>query len=126
MGIGNFNSHFNFHKFRFKSDSLLAICLLPKKVVHVLIFYILYILSHVVSGLLIFPDGLLTNKVHRKPYIFQSISSSYIIRLRGFMHFFWFYIKTIILSGNVEINPGPQPLSRIFSLTLKFKQYYNT
>ena len=24
------------------------------------------------------------------------------------MHFFWFYIKKIILSGDVETNPGPQ------------------
>ena len=105
MGIGNFNSHFNFPKFRCKSNSLLAICLLLKKIVHVLIFYIL---SHVVSGLLIFPDGFLTGKVHRKPYTFQSTPSYYLIRLRDFMHFFWFYIKTIILSGNIETNPGPQ------------------
>ena len=31
-----------------------------------------------------------------------------LIRLRGFMHFFWIYIKKIILSGDVETNPGPQ------------------
>ena len=43
--VGNFNSHFNFHKS--KLDSLLGICPLLKKIVHVLIFYIL---SHVVSG----------------------------------------------------------------------------
>ena len=45
--VGNFNNHFNFRKFKSKSDSLLGICPLLKKIVHVLIFYIL---SHVVSG----------------------------------------------------------------------------
>ena len=98
-------NHFNFHKLKSKSDSLLGICPLLKKIVLVLMFYIL---SHVVSGLLTFSDDLLTGKVHRKPYIFQSTPSCYLIRLRGFMHFFWFYIKKIILSGDVEINPGPQ------------------
>ena len=53
----------NFHYFRSKSDSLLGICPLLKKIVHALIFYIL---SHVVSGLPTFSDGLLTGKVHRK------------------------------------------------------------
>ena len=67
-----------------------------------------YILSHVVPGLLTFSDGLLTGKFHRKPNIFQSILSSCLIRLHSFMHFFWFYIKKIILSGDVETNPGPQ------------------
>ena len=47
-----------------------------------------YILSHIVSGLLTFSDGLLTGKFDRKPYIFQSTPSSYLIKLRGFMHFF--------------------------------------
>ena len=28
--------------------------------------------------------------------------------LRGFMQFFWFYVKKIILSGDVETNPGLQ------------------
>ena len=51
-------------------------------------------------------DSLLTGKFHKKLYVFQSVSSSYLIRLRSFMHFFWFYIKKIILSGDVEINPG--------------------
>ena len=63
-----------------------------------------YILSHVVPGLLTFSDGLY-GKVNRKPYIFQSTPFSYLIRLRDFMHFFWFYI---ILSDDVETNPGPQ------------------
>ena len=67
-----------------------------------------YILSHVIPGLLTFSDDLLTGKFHRKPYIFQSTSSSYLIGLRGFMDFFWFYIKKIILSGNVETDPKPQ------------------
>ena len=58
--------------------------------------------------ILTFSDGLLTGKVHIKPYIFQSTPSSYLIRLCGFMHFFLFYIKKIILSGDVEANPGPQ------------------
>ena len=31
-----------------------------------------------------------------------------LIRLHSFIHFFWFYIKKIILSGDVETNPGPQ------------------
>ena len=69
---------------------------------------IFYILSHVIPSLLTFLDSLLTGKFHRKPYIFQSTSSSYLIRLHSFMHFFWFYIKKIILSGDVETNPGPQ------------------
>ena len=103
--VGNFNSHFNFHKFKSKSDSLLGICPLLKKMVHVLIFCIL---SHVVSGLPTFSGGFLTGKVHRISYIFQSTPSSYLIRFCGFMHFFWFYIKKIILSGDVETNPGPQ------------------
>ena len=105
--VGNFNSHFNFHKLKSKSDSLLGICPLLKRVVHVLMFYIL---SHVVSGLLTFSDDLLTGTVHRKPYIFQSTPSSYLIRLRGFRlrAFLWFYIKKIILSGDVKTNPGPQ------------------
>ena len=103
--VGNFNSHFNFHKFKSKSDSLLGICPLLKKIVHVLICYIL---SHVVSGLPTFSDGLLTGKVHRKSYTSQSTPSSYLIRLRGCKHFFWFYIKKIILSGNVETNPRSQ------------------
>ena len=67
-----------------------------------------YLLSHVVPDLLTFLDGVLTGKCHRKPYIFQSTSSSYLIRLCGFTHFFWFYIKKIILSGDVKTNPGPQ------------------
>ena len=67
--VGNFNSHLNFYKLKSKSDSLLEICPLLKNIVHVLMFYIL---SHVVSGLLTFSDGLLTGKFHRKPYIFQS------------------------------------------------------
>ena len=103
--VGNFNNQFNFHKFKSRSDSLLGIYTLLKKLVHVLIFYIL---SHVVSGLPTFLDGLLTDNVHRKSYIFQSSPSFYLIRLRGFMHFFWFYIKKIILSGDVETNPGLQ------------------
>ena len=103
--VGNFNSRFNFHKLKSKSDSLLGICPLLKKIVHVLMFYIL---SHVVSGLLTISDGLLTGKVHRKPYIFQSTPSSYLITLRGFMHFFWFCTKKIILSSDVETNTGPQ------------------
>ena len=41
-------SHFNFHKLKSKSDSLLEICPLLKKIVHVLMFYVL---SHLVSGL---------------------------------------------------------------------------
>ena len=84
---------------------LLGTSPLIKKIVRVLIFYIV---SHVVPGLLTFSDGLLTGKFHRKPNIFQSILSSCLIRLRSFMHFFWFYIKKIILSGDVETNPGPQ------------------
>ena len=66
--VGNFNSHFNFHKLKSKSVSLLRICPLLKKIVHVLI---IYILSHVVPRLLTFSDSLLTCKFHRKPYIFQ-------------------------------------------------------
>ena len=62
--VGNFNSHFNFHKLKSKSDSFLGICPALNKIVHVLM---LYILSHVVSGLLTFSDGLLTDKAHRKP-----------------------------------------------------------
>ena len=68
-----------------------------------------YILSHVIPGLLTFSDDLLTGKFHRKPYIFQSTSSSYLIGLRGFMDFFWFYIKKIVPSGDVETNPELQP-----------------
>ena len=45
----------SFRKLKFKSDSLLGICLLLKKIVHVLMFYIL---SHVISGLLTFSNGL--------------------------------------------------------------------
>ena len=82
--VGNFNSHFNLHKLKSKSDSLLGICSLLKKLVHVLM---LYIISHVVPGLLTFLDSLLTGKFRRN---------------------FWFYIKKIILSGDVETNPGPQ------------------
>ena len=82
--VGNFNSHFNFHKFKSKSDSLLGFCPLVKKIFHILIFYIL---CHIVSGLPTFLDGLLTGKVHRKSCIFQSTPSSYLIRLHGFMHF---------------------------------------
>ena len=67
--VGNFNSHLNFYKLKSKSDSLLEICPFIKNIVHVLMFYIL---SHVVSGLLTFSDGLLTGKFHRKPYIFES------------------------------------------------------
>ena len=67
-----------------------------------------YILSHVVPSLLTFLDSLLTGKFHGKPYIFQSTSSSYLIRLHSFMHFFWFYIKKLILSGDVETNPRSQ------------------
>ena len=67
-----------------------------------------YILSYVVSGLLTLLDNLLTGKFHRKPYIFQSTSPSYLIRLCSFMHFFWFYIKKIIRSDDVETNPEPQ------------------
>ena len=37
-----------------------------------------YILSQVVPGLVTFPDSFLTGKFHRKPYIFQSTSSSYL------------------------------------------------
>ena len=103
--MDNFN-HINFHKLKSKSDSLLGICPLLKKKFHALMFYVL---NHVVSGLLAFSDGLLTDKVHRKPYIFQSTASYYLIRLHGFMHFFWSYIKKIIFSGDVETNPGPQP-----------------
>ena len=103
--VGNFNSHINFCKFGSKSDSSLRICPLLKKVAHVLMFCIL---SNVLFGLLIFSDGLLTGKCRGKPYISESISSFYLIRLRSFMHFFWFYIKKIILSGEVETNPEPQ------------------
>ena len=67
-----------------------------------------YILSHVIPGLLTFSDDLLTGKFHRKPYIFQSTSSFYLIGLRGFMDFFWFYIKKIVPSGDVETNPELQ------------------
>ena len=63
-----------------------------------------YILSHVIPGLLTFSDDLLTGKFHRKPFIVQSTSSSYLIGLPGFMGFFWFYIKKIILSGDAETN----------------------
>ena len=103
--VGNFNSHFNYHKLKSVSDSLLEICQLLKEIVYVLMFYIL---RHLVSGLLTFSDGILTGKVYRKPWIFRSTSSSYLIRLRGFMHFFWIYIKKIIFSGDVETNPGLQ------------------
>ena len=82
--VGNFNSYFNFHKLKSKSDSLLGICSLLKKLVHVLMFYII---SHVVPGLLTCLDSLLTGKFRRN---------------------FWFYMKKIILSGDVETNPGPQ------------------
>ena len=76
-----------------------------------------YVLSHVVSGLL--TDGLLTGKVHRK----KPTPSSYLIRLHGHAFFFWFYIKKIILSGDVETNPGPQSKRQEFSIchwNLKF------
>ena len=62
-----------------------------------------YILSHVVSGLLTLSGGFLTGKVHRKPYIFKSTLSSYLIRLRGFIE-----KRKKILSGDFETNPGPQ------------------
>ena len=52
-----------------------------------------HIFSHVVSGLLTFSDGLLTGKGHRKPCIFQSSPSPYLIRLRGFMDFSGFTLK---------------------------------
>ena len=94
--VGNFNSHFNFHKLKPRSDSL---------IVHVLMFCFL---SNVLSGLVTFSDGLITGKVHRKLYIFQSTPSSCLIKLRGFMHFFWFSIKKIIPCGDIETNPGPQ------------------
>ena len=44
------------------------------------------------------------------------------------MHFFWIYIKKIILDGAVETNPEPQSktLSRILNLLLEIKQYCNT
>ena len=71
--VGNFNFNFNFHKLKSKSISLLGICPLLKKIVHVLMFYIL---SHVVPGLVTFADSFLTGKFHRKPYISQSTSSS--------------------------------------------------
>ena len=67
--VGNFNSHFNFHKLEFMSVSLLGICPLLKEIVHVPMFYFL---SYVVPGLLAFSDSLLIGKFHRKP-IFQSI-----------------------------------------------------
>ena len=102
--VGNFNSYFNFHKLKSKSDSLLGICTLFKKIINLLF----YIISHVVPVLLTFLYGLLTGKFHRKSNIFQSILSSCLIRLHSFMHFFWFYIKKIIISGDVETNPGPQ------------------
>ena len=91
---GNFNSHFNFHKLKSKSDSLLGNYPLLTKIIHALMFYIL---SHEVSGLLTLSDSLLTSKARRKPCIFKSILSSYLIRLRGFMHFFKFFIKKTIL-----------------------------
>ena len=103
--LGNFNSHLYCRKLNSKSDSLLGICLLLQRIVHVLIFYIL---SHIVSVLLTFSNGLLTNKALRELHIFQSTPFSYLIRVRSFMHFFWFYIKKIILIGDVETNPGPQ------------------
>ena len=90
-----------------KSVSLLGIVPLRKKIVNVLMFYIL---RHVVPGLLIFLDWLLTGKFHRKPY-FPIISSSYFIRLRSLMYFFWFYIKKITIIGDIETNPGPQNLN---------------
>ena len=71
--VGKFNRHFNFRKFKSKLDSLLGICPLVKKIVHLLIFCIL---SHVVSGLSTFSGGFLNGKVHKKSYIFQSTSSS--------------------------------------------------
>ena len=67
QAVGNFNSHFKFDKLKSKSDSLLGIYPLLKKIVHVLMFYIL---SHVVPGLLTFSDGLLTGKFHRKTLFF--------------------------------------------------------
>ena len=103
--VGNFNSHFNFHKLKSKSVFLLGICPLLKKIVYALMFYIF---SYVVPGLLTLLDSLLTGKYHRKPYIFQWTSPSYLIRLRSSKHFFWFYIKKIILSDDVETNPEPQ------------------
>ena len=87
-GVGNFNIHFNFHELKSKSNYILGIYPLLKKIVLVLM---LYILSHVVPGLLTFSDDLLTGESHIKPFTFQSTSSSYLISLRGFMHFFWFY-----------------------------------
>ena len=70
--------------------------------------YRCFIFLPCISGLLTFSDGLLTRKFHRKPNIFQSTPSSYLIRLRSFMHFLWFYFKKRILSGHVEVNSGPQ------------------
>ena len=51
--VGNFNSHFNFHNFKSKSDSLLGICTLLKKIDHILMFHIL---RHIVSGLPTFSE----------------------------------------------------------------------
>ena len=61
--VANFNSYFSFHKLKSNSDSLLGICLLLKKIIHLLMFYVI---SHVVPGLLTFLYGLLTGKYHRK------------------------------------------------------------
>ena len=95
-----------------------------------------YILSHVIPGLPTFLDGLLTGNFRRKPYIFQSTSSSYLIRLRGFMHFFWFYNKKITLNGDVETNRGPKSkrsqefpichwnLNSIATYSFKLSQWY--
>ena len=53
-------------------------------------------------------NGLFTGKVLKKLRIFQSSQSSYLVRLPRIMLFFWFYIKKIILSSNVETNFVPQ------------------
>ena len=67
MGSGQFQQlYLSCYKPKYKSDSLLGICPLLKKVVYVLIFYILH---PVVSCLLTFSNGLLTGEVLRKPYI---------------------------------------------------------
>ena len=75
-----------------------------------------HILTHIVSGLLKFLDGFLTGKVHRKPHIFQSVGYCYLIMLRGFIHFFWFYTKKIIPSGDNETNPGQLNVVKNFQI----------
>ena len=119
--VGNFNN-------RVASNFLLCIydiCSAYRKLISVMC-------SLLLASVIMFLQTIINLLLLKNYYKFHSfrvrnvlISFLYLIIWYDFAAWFWPFL--ILLSGDIETNPGPKPISgqKFFNLSLEFKQYFN-